>query len=1000
MPHPSPRIVFGWLLFASLAHSAEPVDFTTQIRPLLSDRCFACHGPDANKRKADLRLDTKQGAFAAMDNAKSLFAIVPGKPEASELLYRITTDDHDDVMPPPDSNLPMLTPEEQALFERWIEEGAEFDDLWSFQSVKRPEVKLDPGADWERNEIDAFVRATLETRNLKPAPEADRRTLIRRVTLDLTGLPPTLEEIAAFLADESPQAFEKVVDRLLASPRFGERMAVEWMDAARYADTSGYQYDTPRTMWRWRDWVIDAFNSGLPYDDFITWQLAGDLLPDPTIEQQIATGFNRNHPFTIEGGTIDEEYRVSYVADRVTTMGTVFLGLTLECSRCHDHKYDPVSQKDFYQMFAFFNNVDEKGRLGGKPLFAAPAIPTPTVEQSARLELAKQQLAGLRQQLAAEDVEASAQQAAWENDLPQTWFAVRPSLVAAEQGTELQILEDHSVLAGGSNPAREVFTTELGFPDGLTTLNGVMIEGLLDESMPGKGPGRSPNGNAVMTEVEIWQAGTKLPLTKATADWAQSGYPAEHTIDGNLKTGWGIHQPDSRNPHQLAIVFGQSAQAEKGPLKLVVRFESQHGTHVFGRMRYSVSSSPQPTLDGNAQLREWAAIPPEKRNKEQKAALQTAFRLTIPKYRDLDQKIGELNATVKAIEAEIPRTMVMNESKPRETFILDRGMYDQPLGEKLLADTPEYLPDFPADQPRNRLGLATWITDRENPLTARVTVNRLWHQIFGVGIVKTVNDFGSQAELPSHPALLDWLAADFMDSGWDLKATLRTIVTSATYQQCSDTTPGMMASDPENRLLARGPRTRLPAEMVRDSVLFAGGKLVEKIGGPSVKPYQPEGLWKILTLRPNMMQIYEPDTDENAWRRGLYTFWKRASHHPVMSTFDAPNREICTFSRGSTNTPLQALILLHDPQFFEAARGLAQRMDGNLAKGFEIVTSRLPNQREQQILSELFASERQTLQSQPEEVQRLAGADGTVEQAAAVMVARTLLNLSEAITKS
>ena len=997
----------------------QPIDFNRDIRPLLSDRCFACHGPDNNKRKADLRLDTREGALAPLDDEGSLFTVVPGDPDKSELFYRIITDDPDDLMPPPESKLPGFTEDEIALLRRWIEQGANYSDLWTFVSVTKPEEPDVEGEDWVRNPIDSFVLEKLEAAGIAPSPEADRRTLIRRLSFDLTGLPPTPEEVDAFLADESSDAYEKVVDRLLASDAYGERMAVEWLDAARYADTSGYQYDWFRTMWRWRDWVIDSYNRNQTYDDFLTWQLAGDLLPDATLEQKIATGFNRNHPFTIEGGVIDEEYRVSYVSDRVTTMGTVFMGMTLECARCHDHKYDPVSQKDFYQLYAFFNNVPEKGFVGGKPLSAPPAIPAPTPEQEARLSEVEEQRKSLHAVLMKANPALDAEQKEWEASLSSPWEIAFPSDSNSSAGTVFQKQQDQSLLATGTVPGKDINTFRLDL-DPSTEVTGIRVEALTHESMVGNGPGRSSNGNAVLTEIEIFHLDAdgkerKRSIAKVAADYEQKGYEVAGAIDGKPKTGWAFDGNSNHAPHWIAVGLEEPIPpGAETSVYVRLRFESQFGGHSFGRIRLALTSLANPTeAVAGSELSKLLEKPESDRSGAEREKVKRAFRSQHVSLREQARELARLEKEKTDIEAGIPMTMIMSDDQPRETFILERGMYDKPM-EKVVAEVPENLPPLPEGAPANRLGLAQWLTSPDHPLTARVAMNRLWHQLFGVGIVKTVNDFGSQSEWPSHPGLLDWLAAEFVESGWDTQAMIKTIVSSATYRQRSDTSRKLLDQDPENRLLARGPRNRMSAEMIRDNALAVSGLLSRKIGGPSVKPYQPPGLWEELTNRKNFQQVYEADTGEDLYRRGLYTIWKRAAHHPMMATFDAPNREVCTFSRSTTNTPLQALVLLHDPQFVEAARKLGERLVTNdrrveswIQQGYEIVLARKPSEEEAGLLQDFLAGERERFRSNPEEARELLAVGDSevpsdldpVELATATMLARTILNLSETITR-
>ncbi|MCH7226793.1 PSD1 and planctomycete cytochrome C domain-containing protein [Haloferula sp. A504] len=721
------------LLGSALASAAEPVQFNRDIRPILSDRCFACHGPDEAAREADLRLDLEEAAKIDLGGYR---AIVPGKPDQSELVRRIESTDEDEVMPPPDTHL-SLDAEEKALLRRWIEEGATWEEHWSFQKIERPKLPEVAGPKWGRGGIDAFVLRRLRQQSLEPAPEVGREQWLRRVTQDLTGLPPSLEEIDAFVADDSPDACEKVVDRLLASVDHAERMTALWLDQARYADSNGYQFDNERTMWPWRDWVIDAFRANMPFDRFVTEQLAGDLLDEPTPDQLVATGFLRNHGYSIEGGIIDEEYRVMYANDKTATVGTLFLGLTLDCARCHDHKYDPVSIEEYYSMYAFFNTSAEKGAPG----------------------------------------------------------------------------ED----------------------------------------------GRKQKAAAPFLEID--------------------------------------------------------------------------------------------------------------------AAGETV------------------------------RAMVMRE-QPRETFVLEQGQFDQP-GDKVSPDTPAVLPSFDGYRP-DRLGLARWLTADENPLFARVSVNRLWRQFFGRGLVKTVDNFGVQGELPTHPELLDWLAVEFRDSGWDLRHVIRLIVLSATYGQSSDFRDDL--EDAENRLLARGPSFRLSGEMIRDQALAASGLLVKKIGGPSVRPYQPEGVWEDLNAPVSHAETYVQGTGDDLYRKSLYTYWRRAVPHPAMVAFDAPSRDVCTVERAATNTPLQALVTLHGPTFVEAARKLAEEA---LAAGapvdlaFRRVLSRQPTGRERQIIDELHAERLRHYHHDPAAADRLlavgespvAAGIERAELAALADVCHAILNLSETVTR-
>lgn len=761
-------------VFTSGVQGAEPVgmdkvEFNRDVRPILSDNCFYCHGPDKSQRKAELRIDRRDEAIAAN-------AIVPGDVQASELVIRIFSDDADLQMPPPDART-KLTQQQRETLRRWIEQGAEYEQHWAFVPLAPEEVPTVEHADWPRNDLDRFIVARLEREGLVPSPEAAKETLLRRVTLDLTGLPPTLAELDAFISDDSPDAYEKVVDRLLKSPHYGERMAIDWLDAARYADSNGYQVDRDRELWPWRDWVICAFNENMPFDQFTIEQLAGDLLPEATLDQQIATGFHRNHMLNEEGGIIAEEFLAEYTADRVETTSAVWLGQTFNCARCHDHKFDPFTQREFYAMKAFFHNVPERG-VG---IYANP------IRQNA------------------------------------------PPFV-------------------------------------------------------------------------------KLPAPEIGAKIAE--------LNAKLKE--------------------DGADAES------------------------------------------------------------------------------LKKQIADAELEIPTTLVMEEMKePRATFILMRGAYDKP-GEQVMAGTPVVLPAMEDGLPHNRLGLARWLVDPQNPLTARVTVNRFWQQLFGSGIVETSEDFGSQGALPSHPELLDWLAQEFIRSGWDIKHLMKLMVTSATYRQQSGLTPALLERDLENRLLARGPRFRLPAEFIRDQALAASGLLVDQLGGPSVKPYHPPGLYEQVTAG-NGYNVYVAGQGDDLRRRSLYTYWKRSVPHPAMLLFDAPFRETCTLRRPRSNTPLQALNLMNDATYVEAARFLAQRMmleggdtvDSRITLGFRLLLARQPQPQELAVLRAAVERAQKDFQADTEAAKALlavgeAGLDANLDVAdlaAFTTACSTLLNLDEAITK-
>lgn len=779
-------------------------NFGRDIRPILSDKCFACHGPDEATREADLRLDRREGLFEQA--ASGVTPVVAGDSTASELIRRITSTDLAEQMPPADVTK-QLTDDEKAKLVAWVEAGAKFERHWSFIAPQRAPQPVDIDAAWPRNPIDNFVLARMRGAGLQPSPEAHRETLVRRLYLDLLGLPPTREQVSALVHSQEPDAYEKLVDELLASPHFGERMAMDWLDAARFADTNGYHLDNGRDMSRWRAWVIDAFNKNMPFDQFTIWQLAGDLLPNPSAEQRIASGFNRNHMINFEGGAIPEEYHAAYIVDRVSTTSTVWLGLTVACAQCHDHKFDPITQREFYQLYAFFHNVPEKG-LDGNQGNAAPMLQLPTAEQAAQQRILDAQIDALKK------------------------------------------------------------------------------------------------------------------LTK--------GHAADEAL-----------------------------------------------------------------------------------------AKQTADEL---------KKLEEARA---ALAMRIPTTMVMEEMpQPRDTFVLVRGQYDQ-LGTKVQADTPASLPALPADAPRNRLGLAQWLVAPEQPLTSRVIANRYWQLVFGTGLAPTAEDFGSQGEQPSHPELLDWLACELQQSTqpgvagtpqerWNVKAFIKLLVTSATYRQQSHVTPAEHDADPQNRWLARAPRFRLPAELIRDQALAVSGLLKHRIGGASVSPYQPGDLWGELSSREDSSnwtaQFFVQSHGDDLYRRSMYTFWKRTCPPVQLSTFDAPDRETCTVRRARTNTPLQALILLNDPTYLEASRKLAERVlrerasDANqrLAFLFETVTCRPPSDDELSILSRILEQQRQHYEQHPEQIDALLSigespSDGSLDRldlASWAMTASAVLNLDETVTRN
>lgn len=998
-----------WFLIGSLvlvtvtsvqAEAPTPgIDFNRDVRPILSDNCFKCHGPDDGTRKAKLRLD------------------VPGQVDKNELLQRITADD-EKRMPPPKSGK-KLTTAQVATLRRWIESGAAHSQHWAFRPPVRPALPAVKQTTWPRNPVDYFILSRLERDGLQPAPEADRITLLRRVTLDLTGLPPTPTEVDAFLADTRPDAYERLVDRLLNSVRYGERMAVEWLDAARFADTHGYHIDSGRDMTPWRDWVIRAFNRNLPFDRFTVEQLAGDLLPDATLEQKVASGFHRNHMINFEGGAIPEEYHAAYIVDRVNTTGTVWLGLTIGCAQCHDHKYDPLSQKEYYQLYAFFHNVPEKG-LDGNKGNASPMMKMPTAEQQRRLEELTATLRQLDQRLTEGDATQDAAQVRWEERLATsdkaTWTTLEPREVHSRGGARLEVVRDGSIRVGGANPATDVYRIKAPLP--ATGVTAVRLETLPDRAFNENGPGRSINGNIVLTDVRLQLGEQTLKLAAASADFSQRDFPIRNAIDDDPRTGWAIH-PEVGKPH--TAVFELAEPAPAGELTILLAFESMFAQHQLGRFRVAVTTAPQPheadVVPGN--IRTLARLPAKQRTSAQQEELRTWFRTHhSSEFQKINEQRVRLRKQQQELEKQVPTTMVMEEMpKPRDTFVLMRGQYDK-KGEKVTPTVPAVFPPLPADAPGNRLGLARWLVNPEHPLTARVTVNRYWQMYFGNGLVKTAEDFGSQGEWPSHPELLDWLATEFVRTGWDIKAMQRLLVTSATYRQSSKARPELLLKDPDNRLLARMPRLRLPAEFIRDQALAVSGLLNGEVGGRSVSPYQPAGLWEELASREDgrnwTAQTYEQSKGKDLYRRTMYTFWKRTSPPPTLVTFDAPDRETCTVRRARTNTPLQALILLNDPTYVEASRKLAERLlresgndDDRLTLAFRLATARPPSDAERQVLRRLLATQREKYRGDKAAAAKLLGvgeaprdAHLAVEELAAwTMVASAVLNLDETVTR-
>ncbi|MFN0087082.1 MAG: DUF1553 domain-containing protein [Blastocatellia bacterium] len=1096
---------------AANASQARKIDFNRDIRPILADKCLACHGPDAPNRRIRLRLDSEAGTRVDLGGGRR--AIVPGEPARSELVHRITAADEAMRMPPASSGR-SLSRAEIELLNDWVRQGGAFQTHWAFVPPVQPPLPAVRDRAWPKNAIDHFVLARLEREGLRPAPAADRATLLRRVSLDLTGLPPAPAELDAFLRDRSQNAYEKAVDRLLASPRYGERMAFRWLDAARYADTNGYQIDGERSMWRWRDWVINAFNRNLPFDQFVVEQLAGDLLPHPTLDQRIATAFNRNHRTNAEDGIVPEEYAVEYIVDRVDTTSTVFLGLTMGCARCHNHKFDPFTQKEYYQLYAYFNSIPEDGRASNYGN-SAPWIAAPTREQQRAYDRLRVEIARTEREIDRHVGRNAAARRQWERGLDPAkntqWFPGENLLVhhSLDAGAELEVRSTIPKI----DPAKPEDEPEfrrpeekivVGFKDGAPrdvaapTGQGAAFDGRLYFDA-----GKTADFNfrdrlrdykdqftlSAWFYPESEQAGAIVTHMRDNPDVKENNLPKGRgyglffnngKLHFNLTSVWAddSYRVETERPlpinqwHHVVAMFDSTEPLEKARVYIngerqPLKINNGRLFRTFGdtsaNLRIGGGAGPEWRFKGRIDevrvykslmdedqiavlscpdsLEAIASIPPRARTRAQRLKIRNAWLETASpdEARTAWGRAIILRAQRTRYEAQFSTIMVMEEpAQPRPAFLLRRGAYDAP-GDRVDRGLPAILP-APGDPPKDRLGLARWIVGRENPLTARVTVNRFWQMLFGAGLVRTVEDFGTQGELPSHPELLDWLAVAFRDGTmngmmkdergmmngggsihhssfrihrWDIKAMLKTIVTSAAYRQSSLVAGPAADADPENRLLTRGPRIRLPAEMIRDQALFASGLLVERLGGPSVKPYQPPGLWKDMTF--SNMTVYHQEKGEGLWRRSLYTYWKRTVLAPGMFVFDASAREFCTVREARTNTPLQALNLMNDVTYLEAARMLAERMlceggatpEARIDWAFRLVVSRAPRDAERRILLDHLRAQRDYFRAHPKAVEEFlsvgekrnaAGLD-TIELAAGASTASLILNLDEAITK-
>ncbi len=1124
----------------------DKVDFNSQVRPIISAKCFSCHGPDDRSRKAKLRLDLREQAIKDRDGT---FPIKPGDLKNSEVIRRITSSDPEEVMPPPKAGH-SLKAAEIDLLKKWIQQGAPYAGHWAFSKPERPALPKVKNRSWPKNPIDTFILAGLESNKLKPLPPADRYALIRRLSLDLIGLPPTPAEVEDFVKDKSSNAYEKVVDRLLASSAYGEKWTRQWMDIARYADSYGYGQDSlrPNNPWPYRDWVINAFNRNMPFDQFTIEQIAGDLLDHPTEEQLVATAFHRNTMTNVEGGTDDEEWRVAAVKDRANVTAQAWMGLTMGCAQCHSHKFDPITQKEYYQFYAFFNQTEDNDQPDERPV-----MPWPTKEQREKVARLKQDIAVLENKISLTDPALVKEFAEWErlHHSAGTWKVVVPREFESAKGTTFTKLDDQSLLAGTNSPDKDTYT--LKFESKLIKATALRLEVLSDDSLPAHGPGRTDSGKFVLNELGIsfkpegnpikrarfvrielpgkerylslaevqvfngdvnlalkgkasqssvdfegaaeraidgntngdyetakstthtklendpwWEVDlgeeksldsivvwnrtggdigsrlanfrlltldtsrkpvwtTQVPsapdpnvtlkpddamvvIKRATATFSQSGFEVAKLTEKNSKSkeGWAIGGNDAKT--QTAVFeFSEPLPPGQLTIKLVQNFGERH---TLGRFRLALTESTLPPIATPANVDTLLAIALEQRSAAQNKELLQWFQQYAITTAALRRQIEPLQKELDSIKpSQLPIMRDLAADKQRITHFLNKGNYLEP-GDELTPGIPAAFHAWPAAAPTNRLGVARWLMSPENPLTARVTANRLWAQTFGLGIVETEEDFGTQGSLPSHPELLDWLAVELRDTSWNIKKFLKMLVMSATYQQTARVTPELMRKDPRNRLLSRAPRHRLDAETIRDQALALSGLLSHKVGGPSVYPPQPDGLWRVAF---DGARSYPTSTGDDRYRRGIYTVWRRTVPYPSMATFDAPSREGCTFRRLPTNTPLQAYVTLNDPVFVEAAQALGRRLmreggattEERIRFGLKLVLSRPATQSQIDELKKLFESELNHYHGAGKDAEKLATeplgplpAGLNADEAAAwTVVANVLLNLDGVLMK-
>jgi hypothetical protein len=1003
---------------ASRPRAARTTSYNRDVRPILAESCFPCHGPDRNRRKGALRLDRGDGGTATLPSG--VVAVVPEAPERSALLARVLDPDEERRMPLAASGRSRLRLEQVATLRRWIEEGAEWEPHWAYIPPARPAPPATRDRAWARNPVDAFVLERIEAASLAPSPEAGRAELLRRASLDLTGLPPKPEEVRAFERDPSPDAFERQVDRLLASPHFGERMAVFWLDLVRYSDSVGYHSDNARPMWRYRDWVVSAFNRNLPFDRFTAEQLAGDLLPAAGFEESVASGYNRLLQTTEEGGAQPKEYRAIYLADRVRNVSTVWMAATVGCAQCHDHKFDPYLSRDFYSLGAFFADVKEQpvGRRKADPLADDAQRPT--------LDALDAKVTRLREALEAPGQAAG--QAEWEQSLRSKRLAryttLEPVEAASAAGTRLLIQgNDFSVMAStssGPKPPRDTYTVR--YKTELRGITALRLEAATFEELPDGGPGRDPHGGFVLSEMELRDAGGRsLGLRNATASFPDGGgWGAAAAVDGKTREGgWALPAADGES-HRLVVELDEpiAADGETTTLTLVLH-QNAGDLRTLGRFRLSATTDTPPVRtepgpEPDDEIAKAAALDPGRRTDEERESLAAFYRRWTPDLAPERARLRAAELEREAFLATVPSAFVTTRQEPEVVRVLPRGNWQDETGPVVAPAVPAFLPPLAPDRSRpDRLDLARWLTAREHPLTARALANRLWRLCFGQGLSRTVEDLGAQGEWPSHPELLDWLAVELVDSGWDVKRAMRTLVTSSTYRQASTASASLREQDPQNLLYARQSRFRLDAEMVRDNALAVSGLLAERMGGPSVFPYQPAGYWSHLNVPP---REWDDSPGEDQYRRALYTWWQRTFPQPSLVAFDAPSREECTGERVRSNVPQQALVLLNDPTYLEAARVFAERIlrDGGatvpsrLRWAYARALQRAPAAEEERVLVDLLSRARNQFRQSPGSAEQLVSTGrypvpkdlAAVELAAWTQVARAILNLPELITRS